>query len=96
MYWEEYKNEFIAEGNLQNISIKNVFCSGAGQAILMQGLPEMPLSGLTMENINISAKKGIVSIDADQISMKDINIIAEKGSILALFNNRNISVEGPR
>jgi polygalacturonase len=80
----------------RNINIKNIFCRGAGQAVLMQGLPEMPLSDLRMENLNISAKQGIVCVDVDHITMKNLNIMTDMTSMLALFNSQNILIENAR
>lgn len=79
----------------RNIDIKNIFCNGAGQAGLMQGLPEMPLTGVKMENINIRSEKGFVAVEVDRISMKNINIQPTGRTVLSIFNGRNISVDQP-
>ena len=79
----------------RNIRIKNIYCNGAGQAIMMQGLPEMPLTGVNLENINIVSNKGVVCVEVDQISMKDINIKTAGKTTLAFFNGRNILIDKP-
>lgn len=42
----------------RNIRISDVLCNNAGEAILFRGLPEMPITGIELHNINITAKKG--------------------------------------
>ena len=39
----------------RNIDIRNVVCSGAGYAMEFNGLPEMPIEGIRLENIKIRA-----------------------------------------
>ncbi len=43
----------------EKIEFRDIVCRGAGDAIVMNGLPELPLRNITMENIDITAKKGV-------------------------------------
>ncbi len=42
----------------RNIRISDILCNGAGEAILFRGLPEMPITGIELKNIDIRATKG--------------------------------------
>lgn len=42
---------------LRNITIRNVSCEGAKQGIRIVGLPENPITGLTLEDIDLEATK---------------------------------------
>ncbi len=79
----------------RNIDIKNIICKGAGQAVLMQGLPEMPLTGVNLENISIACKKGVVFVEVDQIKFKNLDIRTTGNTSVVLFNSRNITIENP-
>lgn len=78
----------------QNISISNVVCSGAQQAILVNGLPEMPVRNITFEKINISAKKGVTLIDADSVRLRACSILPQAGPVMTMIQSRNVTVEG--
>lgn len=60
----------------RDIHMKNIYCNGAGRAILFQGLPEMKLRNITLENAVIEADKGIECMDAEDIVMKNVRIVA--------------------
>jgi hypothetical protein len=77
----------------KNINIKKVQCINAGQAILLQGLPEMSLKDMVLQNIFIKAKKGLICVDGERISLQDVTIEAEQGPSLALYNSSDILVE---
>ena len=59
----------------RNIFIKDVTCNGAGRAVFFNGLPEMRIKNINMENIIVSnAKEGVVLSEADEVNMKIIQI----------------------
>jgi len=58
----------------RNISIKNVCCSGAEGAMNMIGLPEMPISGISLENCEITSKYGILMRFCEDIRMKSVKV----------------------
>lgn len=77
----------------KNISIKNVVCKGAGRAIFLQGLPEMSLKNIRLENITIDAKKGLECIDANGIQLVNVLIRSEKGPAMYFKNSQNVLVD---
>ncbi len=79
--------------SFKDIYINDVTCKGAGRAILLQGLPEMNLKNINLDNVRIEAVKGIEIIDADGIEMKNIFVSASQGPILKVKNAKNSSFD---
>ncbi len=75
----------------RNFSIKNIVCTGASRAVLINGLPEMPVKDISFENVSISAQKGILCIDVDSITFKNSAILPEKGTIVTLKHSQNMN-----
>ena len=62
----------------RNINISNVVCNGAGRAMEFNGLPEMPIDGISLHNVNIIAKKDAEFHNCKNITQKDVRITLEK------------------
>ncbi len=62
----------------RNIDIRNVICNGAGRAMEFNGLPEMPIKGINLENITILAKKDATFTNCENITKKNVNITIQK------------------
>lgn len=73
----------------RNIYMKNIICRGAGKAIYMQGLPEMNIDNIYLEQVDITADKGAECIDARNIHFVDVNIEAKEGPALHLYNAKD-------
>jgi len=56
----------------RNIHIRDLDCNWADQAMILRGLPESPLTGVTLENVTITARKGVIEEDAE--SPKKVNM----------------------
>jgi polygalacturonase len=81
--------------SFRDIYIKDVVCRGAGRAALLQGLPEMNLLNIHMENIKIlDAQEGLYCLDADGIQMKNVTIETHSGPAVLLQNAKNIDIAG--
>ncbi len=53
----------------RNIFIDSVFCDGAKDAIVLQGLPEMPITGIEIKNVVMKSEKGISIYDGNGIKI---------------------------
>jgi polygalacturonase len=80
--------------SFKDIYMKNIRVSGADEAVALQGLPEMNLQNVNIENAVLKAKKGITAVDADGIKLKNVKVMAEQGPALTIYNSKNIEVEG--
>ena len=58
----------------RNIDIKNIVCNGAGRAMEFNGLPEMPINGIRLQNINIQAKSDAVFNNCQNIKQRNVHI----------------------
>lgn len=79
----------------RNIHINNVVCRGAGRAMYFNGLPEMKISNVNIENTTIlGAKSGIVINRADGVNIKNCCIEPLKGNVIRLSDAININIDG--
>ena len=62
----------------RNIDIKNIICNGAERAKEINGLPEMPINGINLQNITILAKQDAVFTNCQNIKKKNVNITIQK------------------
>jgi len=78
----------------KNIFIRNVNCKGAFQGIVLQGLPEMNLQNIQLENVLIESDNGMVCSDVNGVKIKNLTLITKKSPVADFKNSRDISVDG--
>lgn len=85
----------VNEGTPQfrKIYCKNITCRGAAGAVLLQGLPEMPIREIELENILISADTGLVCTDAEQIKLTNVKILPEKSPVFSFYDSRDVTMQ---
>jgi polygalacturonase len=77
----------------KNITIKNVTCKGASQAIYLQGLPELNLENIILENIDIESEEGMSCIDVKGLSVKNMRLITKNLPVLTFINSQNVDIK---
>lgn len=77
----------------RGITIRNVVCRGAGTAMWIQGLPEMPVRNVRFENVAITATHGVRLIDVAGIKFDHVQLEAGKGALLDLQNVQGLVVQ---
>src|SRR6266404_8670133 len=70
----------------KNIIIRNVTATNCSTAGTIRGLPEAPISDVTLSNVNISAKTGLKIYHAHGIRFSDSKIEVEGGKRLAVVD----------
>lgn len=80
--------------SFKNIFMKNIRATGSGVAANFQGLPEMNLQNVSLENAVLQAEKGILAVDTNGLVLKNVIVIPTKGSALTLYNSKQVTVEG--
>jgi polygalacturonase len=85
----------VGEGTPQfrDIYIENVTCRGARRAVQLQGLPEMPIAGIHLRNVSITADQGLVCQDAQGITLSGVDIDSRQGPVASFIGSRNIAVD---
>ena len=77
----------------RDIYIEDVVCRGAQSAILLQGLPEMPIRGIRLRDVSISAQTGMAWMDAENITCQNVNIVNSKGPVLSLIRTKSVVID---
>jgi polygalacturonase len=77
----------------KNISIKNITCKGALQAVYLEGLPELNLEHITLENIDIEADNGLECHDINGLSIKGMRLKTQNMPAIRLMNSVNVDIE---
>jgi len=78
----------------KNIFIRNVNCKGALLGIQLQGLPEMNLENLELENIRMEADYGMTCNDASGVKIKNLTLITKKTPVADFKNSSEVSIDG--
>ncbi len=77
----------------KDIYMKHIVCRGAERAALLQGLPEMPLRGIHMEDVSITSDLGAVAMDAQDISMARVAILPKDGPVFQMSGCRDVVID---
>jgi polygalacturonase len=92
-----------ADGNLlavndgtpqfRDIYIEDLICRGARKAIVLQGLPEMPVRNIALKNADITAQEGVSVTDADNISFDNVRVGSKSGAPLTQTRVKNSKLD---
>jgi hypothetical protein len=83
-----------ATPQFKDFYINNIVCNGADRAIFVRGLPEMNISNIHMDNMVISAKKGMEATEATGIHLKNVRLIVDKTDpVISINNSNNVSFD---
>lgn len=80
----------------RNIFIKDVTCKGTGRAAFFNGLPEMRIKNINMENVIVSdAKEGVVLSQAEEVTLKNVRVnLLKEGKTLRMQHVSQIQIDG--
>jgi len=79
--------------SFRNINIKNVVSRNARRAMFFNGLPEMNISNIRVENAIITSQIGAVISESDGIKFKNIHIVPQTGAAITLQNVKNFDLK---
>jgi polygalacturonase len=78
----------------RNIAISNVTISNATkQAVDIEGLPEMPIVGLRLNDVVASGKSGLLATYTDDLELHHIQVDAEIGPALTIDTAANLVMD---
>ncbi|MGD0770179.1 MAG: glycoside hydrolase family 28 protein [Tepidisphaeraceae bacterium] len=91
--------EAVSDGTPQfhDFQISNVICDGAQTALNLRGLPEMPIAGISFENVHVTAEMPGQIINVKDITLKGVEIRTPSNGKVEIQNVRNLvtqEVEG--
>lgn len=76
----------------RNIMIKNVVCMGAGRAIQVSGLPELPINSIYFDDVIITSEKGVECVNATDLFFRNVKLKIEKKPELVFDNCKRIEM----
>ena len=77
----------------RDIHISNIVCRGARRAMFFNGLPEMNVERVTVENANIYADTGAQINESSEVLLRNVRVVPEKGAALLLNNVKHLKAE---
>ena len=77
----------------RNIEIRNVWCRGARRAMLFNGLPEMNVENVLVENTAVYAQTGAQINESTGVTLRNVSVVPQKGAALMINNAKDIDVE---
>lgn len=77
----------------RDIHIRNVSCRNARRAMYFNGLPEMNVERVTVENTRIHCRTGAQINESTDVVLRDVEIFPEEGSALMLNNVKRLRAE---
>jgi hypothetical protein len=78
----------------RNIFIRNITCKGAADALKIQGLPEMPIENIVIENAVIEAKNGVTCMAGKGILLKNVTLLTDSKDNVKVKNSSSVVVNG--
>ncbi|MBN2089312.1 glycoside hydrolase family 28 protein [candidate division KSB1 bacterium] len=77
----------------REIYFKNITCINAETAILLNGLPEMPLKQIEFDSILMTSKKGVNCLNSDKIKFTNAKLPIEKYPVFKINQCRDIIIQ---
>lgn len=78
----------------RNIYVKNLTSRNARRAMYFNGLPEMNITNINVENTTITSTFGGELSESDGVILKNVKIIPTEGPALILNNVKNVDATG--
>ena len=82
-----------ATPQFRNFFIRNINCNGAETGIVIQGLPEMNVKNVSIENATFIAKHSMTLLNADDVKLKNVKFVTESKEEPRLVNSKNITID---
>jgi DNA sulfur modification protein DndE len=76
----------------QDFYVKNVVCKGADRAVVINGLPEMPIKNMNLDNVSIESKRGAFIADADSVTLHNCRIVPASSPVVTVISSTNVAV----
>lgn len=77
----------------KQIYINNVSCRGAKKAVKLEGLPEMFIDKIYIEDVQLLAQKGIECVNAHNLEFINTDVKVEDEVVIEIMQGQNIKFE---
>jgi len=78
----------------RNVFFKNITASNSYEALSLNGLSEMNLKNIIVEDSYFDTKKALTIVDADGITLKNVKIKYTDGTGATIYNSKNVDISG--
>ncbi|MGO9318353.1 MAG: glycoside hydrolase family 28 protein [Terracidiphilus sp.] len=78
----------------RNIAISHITIKGAKAAIEIEGLPEMPITGLRLTDIIASGKAGLTARKTDGLELRNVQLNVARGPVFDIDASANLELDG--
>ena len=78
--------------SFRNLYLDSIYCIGAKDAVVLQGLPEMPLKNIDLKNLVITAEKGISMFDVDGVKVDNAEIYTSDNPVFNVSQTKNVVI----
>jgi polygalacturonase len=78
----------------RNIAISGMTIKRAKLAIDIKGLPEMPISGLRISDVIVSAKSGLRGSFTDALELHNVQVNADNGPAFLIQDSKELELDG--
>lgn len=76
----------------RDFHIQDVTCADAKSAVLIRGLPEMPIENITLDGVRIASEGGVSLVDAKDITLRNVRVEAQRRPSLQLERVRGLTL----
>lgn len=77
----------------RDIFIRDVWCNGARRAMLFNGLPEMNVEHVTLDNVSVYATLGAQLNESTGVRLTNVKVYPEQGPALMMNNVKEVKIE---
>ncbi|MFT3737387.1 MAG: glycoside hydrolase family 28 protein [Breznakibacter sp.] len=78
----------------RNIYFKDITSRNARRAMFFNGIPEMPIDNINIENVSVTAYFGAEFSESTNINLRNVHITPAEGAPLVLKNVKNFHIDG--
>ena len=75
----------------RNLYFKDIISSNSRRSMYFNGLPEMKIDGIHLENINMTSRLGAEFCESKNITLKNVKLASEQEPVITLKNAENIA-----
>lgn len=93
--YAEKTPEPITDGTpvFRNIRLSDVQCAGAETALMVNGLPELPLRHLVLDGFRYAGQTGIRCVNAGSLIIRNASVAVAAGPVVELDDCQNVELE---